>query len=154
MSTPMPPVSPTEPQPGGGTPPPLPASAGPERAEALFDAALEKPCAERDAFLEAACLGDAALLRNVRALLAAHARAGDFLKTDSPAAPGLATELIHLKPEEAGEHIGRYKLLQQIGEGGFGVVWMAEQVEPVQRRVALKIIKLGMDTKEVIARFE
>ena len=56
--------------------------------------------------------------------------------------------------EQSGERIGRYKLLQQIGEGGFGMVWMAEQVEPVTRRVALKIIKLGMDTREVIARFE
>ncbi len=59
-----------------------------------------------------------------------------------------------LKPEEAGDRIGRYKLLQQIGEGGFGVVWMAEQEKPVRRRVALKVIKLGMDTKQVIARFE
>jgi non-specific serine/threonine protein kinase/serine/threonine-protein kinase len=56
--------------------------------------------------------------------------------------------------ERAGLKIGRYKLLEQIGEGGFGVVWMAEQEEPVRRRVALKIIKLGMDTKEVVARFE
>src|SRR5204863_9767192 len=56
--------------------------------------------------------------------------------------------------EQAGEMIGRYRLLQQIGEGGFGIVWMAEQVEPVTRRVALKIIKAGMDTKEVITRFE
>ena len=59
-----------------------------------------------------------------------------------------------LKPEVAGEHIDRYKLLEQIGEGGFGTVWVAEQEKPVRRRVALKIIKLGMDTKEVIARFE
>ena len=66
------------------------------------------------------------------------------LRVDSPA----------LKPEEAGDRIGRYKLLQQIGEGGFGVVWMAEQEKPVRRRVALKVIKLGMDTKQVIARFE
>jgi serine/threonine protein kinase len=66
----------------------------------------------------------------------------------------MEAELMRLKPEKAGEHIGRYKLLQEIGEGGFGVVWMAEQVEPVSRRVALKIIKLGMDTREVIARFE
>jgi serine/threonine protein kinase/tetratricopeptide (TPR) repeat protein len=58
------------------------------------------------------------------------------------------------KPEEAGEHIGPYKLLEQIGEGGFGVVWMAEQEKPIRRRVALKIIKLGMDTKDVVARFE
>src|SRR6185436_12697474 len=53
-----------------------------------------------------------------------------------------------------GDHIGRYKLLEQIGEGGFGIVWMAEQQEPVRRRVALKILKLGMDTREVVARFE
>ena len=59
-----------------------------------------------------------------------------------------------LKPEEAGERIGSYKLLEQIGEGGFGIVWMAEQEQPVRRRVALKIIKVGMDTKQVIARFE
>src|SRR6187455_2461342 len=67
-----------------------------------------------------------------------------ILRVDSPA----------LKPEDAGDRIGRYKLLEEIGEGGFGVVWMAEQEKPVRRRVALKIIKLGMDTKEVIARFE
>src|SRR6266571_6206702 len=68
--------------------------------------------------------------------------------------PGIEAELARLKPEEAGDRIGAYKLLQQIGEGGFGVVWMAEQEQPVRRRVALKIIKMGMDTKEVIARFE
>jgi serine/threonine protein kinase len=66
----------------------------------------------------------------------------------------MEAELARLKPEEGGERIGNYKLLQQIGQGGFGIVWMAEQIEPVRRRVALKIIKLGMDTKEVIARFE
>ena len=68
-----------------------------------------------------------------------------FIRDDAPAA--VATE-------QVGERIGRYKLLQQIGEGGFGTVWMAEQTEPVTRKVALKIIKQGMDTKEVIARFE
>ena len=56
--------------------------------------------------------------------------------------------------EKPGDHIGRYKLLEVIGEGGFGVVWMAEQEEPVRRKVALKIIKLGMDTRQVVARFE
>ena len=66
----------------------------------------------------------------------------------------MEAEFARLKPEEAGERIGQYKLLQQIGEGGFGTVWVAEQEQPVRRRVALKIIKLGMDTKEVIARFE
>ena len=69
---------------------------------------------------------------------------------DSAGMPTMATA----PNETAGERIGRYKLLQQIGEGGFGTVWMAEQVEPVTRRVALKIIKLGMDTREVIVRFE
>ena len=71
-----------------------------------------------------------------------------------PLSADLEEQFARLKPEESGECIGHYKLLQNIGEGGFGVVWMAEQERPVRRRVALKIIKLGMDTKEVIARFE
>ena len=70
------------------------------------------------------------------------------------ASPEIEEELARLKPEEAGEHIGTYKLIEQIGEGGFGTVWMAEQAQPVRRQVALKIIKMGMDTKEVVARFE
>ena len=86
-------------------------------------------------------------------MLASHDEAGDFLEPAAPS-PEMEAELARLKPEEAGERIGHYKLLEQIGEGGFGTVWMAEQEEPVRRRVALKIIKLGMDTKEVIARFE
>ena len=129
------------------TPPP------PNSAEAAFNAALGHPPAEREAFLAAACGDDDALLRDVRALLAAHATAGDFLET-ADLSPAVLAELARLKPEEEGERIGPYKLLQQIGEGGFGTVWMAEQQEPVRRRVALKIIKLGMDTKEVVARFE
>jgi serine/threonine protein kinase len=68
--------------------------------------------------------------------------------------PEIEAELARLKPEEAGEWIGPYKLMEQIGQGGFGIVWVADQERPVRRRVALKIIKLGMDTKEVIARFE
>ena len=71
----------------------------------------------------------------------------------SAASPRQTTELSPLI-EKPGDHIGRYKLLQQIGEGGFGVVYMAQQQEPVKRRVALKIIKLGMDTRQVVARFE
>src|SRR5688572_29307409 len=66
----------------------------------------------------------------------------------------IEAELARLKPEEAGERIGNYKLLEQIGEGGFGTVWVADQEQPVCRRVALKILTLGMNTKEVIARFE
>ncbi len=69
-------------------------------------------------------------------------------------AEGLAGEMARLKPEEIGDQIGPYKLMEQIGQGGFGTVWVADQEKPVRRRVALKIIKLGMDTKEVIARFE
>src|SRR5213076_938157 len=82
-----------------------------------------------------------------------HEKAGTFL--DKAARPVNPTGT-HLVPttEKAGDKIGRYKLLQQIGEGGCGVVYMAEQEEPVRRRVALKVIRLGMDTKSVIARFE
>ena len=85
-------------------------------------------------------------------LLLSH-DAGGFMKGEARR-PDIEAELARLKPEEAGERIGNYKLLEQIGAGGFGVVWVAEQEKPVRRRVALKIIKLGMDTKEVIARFE
>src|SRR5436190_6296004 len=81
----------------------------------------------------------------IERLLHAH-DAGEFMELDK--------QFARLKPEEVGDRIGNFKLLQQIGEGGFGVVWMAEQERPVRRRVALKIIKLGMDTREVIARFE
>src|SRR5678816_619518 len=80
--------------------------------------------------------------------------AGDYLEAGPAVSPQLEAEFARLKPEEAGDRIGHYQLLQQIGEGGFGTIWMAEQSEPVKRTVALKIIKLGMDTKEVIARFE
>ena len=88
------------------------------------------------------------------ALIAAHESAGGFMQDDEALSPDLEAQWERLKPEGAGDRIGRYKLLQEIGEGGFGTVWMAEQMEPVSRRVALKIIKLGMDTREVIARFE
>jgi hypothetical protein len=92
------------------------------------------------------------LRQRVEDLLRAHEMAGTFM--GSPAA-ALKRETIPITPlEQLGERIGRYKLLQQIGEGGCGVVYMAEQEEPVRRRVALKVIKLGMDTKSVIARFE
>ena len=83
----------------------------------------------------------------VESLLAANEQAGGFMVAQAVSVPMPPTE-------KAGDRIGRYKLLEQIGEGGFAVVWMAEQEEPVRRRVALKIIKLGMDTKEVVARFE
>jgi WD40 repeat protein/serine/threonine protein kinase len=128
-----------------------------QRAEEVFATALEMADpATRRAYLDRACAGKAALRQEVESLLAAHERAGDYLL--HPAAIGArATQEAMLLPplsEVTGTRIGRYKLLEQIGEGGFGVVWMAEQEEPVRRRVALKIIKLGMDTKEVVARFE
>ena len=118
----------------------------------IFDAAIELPPERRAAYLQEACAGDDPLRRRVETLLRAHDLAGTFMH--NPAiAPRHETELV--KPaEQLGDRIGRYKLLQQIGEGGCGVVYMAEQEEPVHRRVALKVIKLGMDTKSVIARFE
>jgi len=121
---------------------------------AVFEAALA--CAtpqERAAYLDKACAGQPELRQRVEALLAAHEEASNFLEPK----PDVARPTIRLTlpPEEQpGERIGRYKLLQKIGEGGCGVVYMAEQEEPVRRRVALKVIKLGMDTKQVVARFE
>ncbi len=121
-------------------------SADPERR--LFDEALDLPAGpEREAWLAGACGGDEALRVRILALLRAHEEETHFLPESLPA-------IANAPSEQPGERIGRYKLLQEIGEGGFGSVWMAEQVEPVTRRVALKIIKLGMDTREVIARFE
>ncbi len=134
-------------------PPPPPPRDNAARLEEIFDAALSRPPAEREAYLGDACACDDTLRAEVRALLAANDAAGDFMKATAPLPPEVEAELARLKPEEASDRIGPYKLLQQIGEGGFGVVWMAEQEQPVRRRVALKIIKLGMDTKEVVARF-
>src|SRR3954453_5819962 len=116
----------------------------------FFLEALEKSVpAERAAFLDGACRENTAL-RGAGEELLAHHREDSFLET-----PGLSTPAGLLpSSEQPGERIGQYKLRQQLGEGGFGVVWMAEQEQPVRRRVALKIIKLGMDTREVIARFE
>ncbi|HZJ15524.1 MAG TPA: serine/threonine-protein kinase [Chthoniobacteraceae bacterium] len=122
------------------------------RVEAIFHEALERAPAERGAFIAKECEGDESLQREIQRLLIAYEDASTYF--EPPNSPEIEAELARLKPEEAGEWIGNYKLLQQIGEGGFGVVWMAEQEKPVRRRVALKIIKMGMDTKEVIARFE
>ena len=119
--------------------------------ESIFAAAIERcPSGERAAFVDGACRGDDQLRSRVEALIRSHEEAGTFL--NEPAAPSATCD--QPLTEKAGTVIGPYKLLQQIGEGGFGVVYMAEQFEPVRRKVALKIIKPGMDTKEVIARFE
>jgi eukaryotic-like serine/threonine-protein kinase len=117
--------------------------------EILAHAAYKSTPAERAAYLDVACGGDAELRRQVDTLLSAHQRAGDFL--EAPALPSMEESRLNEGP---GAVIGRYKLLQQIGEGGCGVVYMAEQEQPMHRRVAFKIIKAGMDTKAVIARFE
>src|SRR5213075_1395474 len=118
------------------------------REKEIFEQALDiTPTEERLRFLTSACGTDAALFARVQALLRADESGESFL----PEQPKAAVVPITEKP---GDRIGRYKLLQQIGEGGCGVVYMAEQTEPVRRRVALKVIKLGMDTKQVIARFE
>jgi serine/threonine protein kinase/tetratricopeptide (TPR) repeat protein len=118
----------------------------------VFIAALQKEsAAERRAYLDAACGGDDGLRRGVEALLAAHERAGSFLEhplvdpavtTDDPIS------------ERPGTVIGPYRLMEQIGEGGMGLVFVAEQQQPVRRKVALKVIKPGMDTRQVVARFE
>ncbi len=119
---------------------------------AIFDAAMALPPERRADYLQGACAGDDALRQRVEALLRAHESSESFM-----AAPAVEPRLdgAAIKPaEKPGDKIGRYKLLQQIGEGGCGVVYMAEQEELVHRRVALKVIKVGMDTKNVIARFE
>ena len=126
-----------------------------ERLRDLFARCLDLPADAREAFLAEACRGDEPLRRRVSAMLAG---AGDerFLSEPTGQLPNAApTQPDSAEVAEApGARIGPYKLLQQIGEGGFGVVFLAEQTEPVQRRVALKVLKLGMDTRQVVARFE
>jgi serine/threonine protein kinase len=126
------------------------------RQEELFKQALLKPSAtERSAFLNEACCDDPALRAHLEVLLEGHFMAQGFLDSvpahDQQPVTRVAAASTY---EQPGDRIGRYKLLQNIGEGGCGAVYMAEQEEPVRRRVALKVIKLGMDTKQVIARFE
>jgi eukaryotic-like serine/threonine-protein kinase len=119
----------------------------------IFIAALEKDNAtERAAYLEQACAGDLLMRARIERLLKAHEPADSFLER-GPADLD-ATDNYEPIAECPGAVVGPYKLLQQIGEGGMGAVYMAEQTEPVRRRVALKIIKPGMDSRQVIARFE
>ncbi|MCA9280260.1 MAG: tetratricopeptide repeat protein [Phycisphaeraceae bacterium] len=126
-------------------------------ARRIFMELAYLPADKQSSALAQACAGDDSLRTEVETLLRADAQAGGFM--DAPTSDVVAANqenatVAASSRERAGEHIGRYKLLEQIGEGGFGAVWAAEQREPVKRRVALKIIKLGMDTKQVIARFE
>jgi WD40 repeat protein/serine/threonine protein kinase len=126
----------------------------PQQADdAIFAEALEMASPQaRAAFLDQACAVDQAQRQRIETLLNSHDEAGNFLKEPLVAASASIAEASI--SEAPGTLIGRYKLLQQIGEGGFGNVYMAQQKEPVRRKVALKIIKLGMDSKEIIARFE
>src|SRR5499433_1907405 len=119
--------------------------------ESIFAQALEiKSAAERGAFLDRACGDNQTLRAEVEGLLHAHGTCGDLLDLSEKTATILDTS----STEAPGTFIGPYKLLEQIGEGGFGVVFVAEQTHPVRRKVALKIVKPGMDTRQVIGRFE
>jgi len=126
----------------------------------LFEAALDiEDAVERKKFLEESCANDEQLRNQIEELLAAHAKSdrffspavSDFIK--QTAAP-LTANFEGVEGEKIGARVGRYKILQKLGEGGCGMVYLAEQEEPVRRRVALKVIKFGMDTRNVIARFE
>src|SRR3954470_4050083 len=120
------------------------------RMKQIFADALEKPLAERDPFIHSACAGDVELLAKINELLSVHERAATLRLGAAP--PHSRVELP--SSERIGDTIGAYKLVQLLGEGGFGTVYLAEQEKPVRRNVALKIIKIGMDTRQVIARFE
>src|SRR5262249_53984445 len=117
--------------------------------ESIFAEALAKRDGERVAFLDEHCKEDVALRKHVEALLKAHDHPDPFLET-----PARAVTIDEPIRERPGMVIGRYKLMEQIGEGGMGLVFVAEQQHPIRRKVALKLIKPGMDTREVIARFE
>jgi Leucine-rich repeat (LRR) protein len=119
----------------------------------IFIRALDLEGDARDSFLAEACAGDPALESEVRSMLADSEKADGFF-SDGEGATVLASRFETLYTEIEGERVGNFILRQQIGEGGFGMVWMAEQMEPVKRMVALKVIKAGMDTKQVLARFE
>ncbi len=124
-------------------------------AETILNAALAFSAAERAAYIAGACADNQVLRQQVEALLRSQA-APRGSPPNPPASPASTIKLEFTKaPDEAvGQSIGRYKLMEEIGEGGCGVVYVAEQSQPVRRRVALKVIKLGMDTKAVVARFE
>src|SRR5262245_62659347 len=118
--------------------------------DSIFCSAIEiESPDERRAFVEQACGQDVDLRQQLERLLHAHFHGRSIL--DAPARPVATVD--ESLAETAGAVIGPYKLLEQIGEGGFGVVFLAEQTEPVRRRVALKVLKPGMDTRQVVARF-
>ena len=123
--------------------------------EILFDA-LDQPEAERIAYLERACAGDDDLRRTVEALLASHDAAGAFLGAPTAADDwaGFAARTPggdHVAP---GAELGGYRIVRLLGEGGFGAVYLAEQFQPVERLVALKLLRAGVDSAQIVARFE
>jgi serine/threonine protein kinase/Tfp pilus assembly protein PilF len=118
----------------------------------IFTEAIQLPVEERGAFVQRACADDEVLRRKVAALLTSNDRVSGFMEAPAPAVSDSRARVV--AGEKPGDHVDRYRLLQQIGEGGCGVVFLAEQQAPVVRRVALKVVKPGMDTKSVIARFE
>jgi len=120
--------------------------------ESIFFAAREIDTPHvRAAYLDDACSGDPDTRRRVENMLAAQDKAASFLEQPAPA---LVATIETMPAERPGTIIGQYKLLEEIGEGGFGVVFLAEQTEPVRRKVALKVLKPGMDSRHVVARFE
>src|SRR5438876_4441180 len=135
------------------------------KERALFVQALERTTVEeRTAFLDEACAGEPVLRRRLEALLKRSEQLDAFPEKSGVSGADQARQIVELGAaptisagpisEQPGNRIGRYKLLERIGEGGCGAVYMAEQEEPVRRRIALKVIKVGMDTRSVIARFE
>jgi eukaryotic-like serine/threonine-protein kinase len=125
------------------------------RADWIVRETRKRQPADRSTFLDGACAGDEALRKRLEAILAEpHGFASSITEQTELAPLGPSNDFHSRSDEAVGQTIGRYKVLQKIGEGGCGAVYMAEQEQPVRRRVALKVIKLGMDTKAVIARFE
>src|SRR5262245_49916565 len=122
------------------------------QVDEVFDEALRHAAGpDRARYLDEVCGGDLELRRRVERLLRAVSEAGSFLEAPAQDPSPTADQP---PVESPGTVIGPYKLLEQIGEGGMGTVWMAEQKEPIHRRVAVKVIKAGMDSKQVLARFE
>src|SRR6266536_6129199 len=120
----------------------------PTRIREIFEAAVDLPLQGRADFIAEQCCDDAPLRNAVEELLSAHEKAGDFLADPTIVPPAIADQL------PRGSRIGSYAILESIGEGGFSNVYLAQQDPPLARRVALKVIKPGMDTRQVIARFE
>jgi serine/threonine protein kinase len=126
----------------------------PRREEGIFDAARALPLEKRSAYLDQACGHDTQLRGRIELLLRSDDQAGEFLEPASPTGAKRTVIMPTAATEKPGDFIGHYKIREKLGEGGCGAVYVAEQTEPVRRRVALKVIKLGMDTRSVIARFE